>query len=311
LQTEKATLEAGKSQTREQLDSHTQAVITRYGQSINRFLERINAGFGITAPSHTYRGGIPSSTYQLLINQVAVDLGDDTTPTHQPSLRNTLSAGDKSTLALAFFLAQFEQDAGKASKIVVFDDPFTSLDGFRRNQTAYQIFKCGESAAQVILLSHEPGFLKLLWDLVAPSKRKTLQLARIGEANTTIVEWDIDKALLARYRADMDTLLRFISGEGRPLDVIQKIRPVLEGFCQNLYPAQFSEQDTLGVIVTKLHAFGTAHPLSAISGDLDELNVYCRRYHHPDNPSAATEPIDDNELLGYVKRTLKIVGGLL
>jgi len=311
LQSEKATLEADKSRTREELDSHTQDLITRYGQSINGFLDRINAGFRITSPSHTYRGGIPSSTYQLLINQVAVDLGDDATPTDQPSLRNTLSAGDKSTLALAFFLAQFEQDAGKANKIVVFDDPFTSQDGFRRSQTAYQIFKCGGSSAQVILLSHEPSFLKLLWDLAPPSERKTLQLVRIGETNTTIAEWDIEKALRARYRADMDTLQRFISGEGRPLDVIQKIRPLLEGFCQNLYPAQFSEQDTLGVIVTKLQAFGTAHPLSVISSDLDELNVYCRRYHHSENPSAATEAIDDNELLGYVKRTLKIVGGLL
>jgi hypothetical protein len=45
--------------------------------------------------------------------------------------------------------------------------------------------------------------------------------------------------------------------------------------------------------------------------DLDELNIYCRRYHHAENPNAASEPIDDAELLGYVKKTLKLVGSLL
>ena len=41
----------------------------------------------------------------------------------------------------------------------------------------------------------------MFYDRIAPADRKTLQLARIGEENTTIVEWDIDKAVQARYRA--------------------------------------------------------------------------------------------------------------
>jgi wobble nucleotide-excising tRNase len=36
------------------------------------------------------------------------------TPTSQPSFKNTLSAGDRTTLALAFFLAQAEQDQALA-----------------------------------------------------------------------------------------------------------------------------------------------------------------------------------------------------
>jgi hypothetical protein len=83
----------------EQLDAHTQRVITQYGQSINGYLERINAGFRITSPTHTYRGGPPSTSYQILINQNAVDLGDAATPADKPSFKNTLSAGDRSTLA--------------------------------------------------------------------------------------------------------------------------------------------------------------------------------------------------------------------
>ena len=312
LQGEKTTLEEEKTRAREQLDAHTQQVITLYGQSINRYLERINAGFRITTPTHTYRGGPPSTSYQILINQNAVDLGDAETPADRPSFRNTLSAGDRSTLALAFFLAQLEQDANRATKVIVFDDPFTSMDSFRRNHTVHQIYRCGEVCAQVVVLSHEATFLKLLWDRVPAADRKTLQLARVGEDNTTIAEWDIEKAVQARYRADIDTLTRFFSvGNGERMDVIQKIRPVLEGYCRNLYPTQFGEQEMMGSMVQKIRDAGTAHPLYPIVEDLDELNMYCRRYHHAENPNAATEPIDDAEPQGYVKRTLKLAGCLL
>ena len=310
LDGDKLVLEVEKDDVRTRLDAHTAQVIARYGESINRYLERINAGFRITTPTHTYRGGPPSTSYQILINQRAVDLGDAETPVEVPSFRNTLSAGDRSTLALAFFLAQLEQDPDRAAKVVVFDDPFTSLDGFRRNHTVNQIYKCGENSAQVVLLSHEPMFLKLLWDRVRPEDRKALQLGRVGEDNTTIAEWNIERAVQAPYRMDVDTLQRvFADGEGEPRDVIRQIRPVLEGFCRALCPTLFEEREMMGGIIEKIQQAGAAHPLHPIVEDLEELNVYCRRYHHG-TPGAALEPIDDAELQGYVRRTLRLVGHL-
>jgi wobble nucleotide-excising tRNase len=238
-----------------------------------------------------------------------VDIGDPATPLDRPSFKNTLSSGDRTTLALALFFAQLDQDSGRADRVVVFDDPFTSHDKFRRNSTAFHIKRCGETCAQVIVLSHDPDFLKLVWDKIAPESRKTLQLARVGEENTTIAEWDIEKAVQARYRADVDALQNFHNlAEGSPRDVIQKIRPVLEGYCRNLYPVQFLDADMLGTIVGKIRTAGAAHALHPIADDLDELNQFGRRYHHAENPNAASEPIDDNELQGYVKRTLKIAG---
>lgn len=311
LQAEKTALDQQKATAREQLDQHTAQVIAQYGQSINHYLERINAGFRITTPTHTYRGGPPSTSYQILINQNAVDLGDAGTPLDRPSFKNTLSAGDRNTLALAFFLAQLSQDANRASKVVVFDDPFTSMDSFRRSHTVYQIKRCGEMCAQAVVLSHETGFLKMLYDRIDAADRKTLQLVRVGEENTTIAEWDIDKAVQARYKADLETLQRFYSlGEGVDRDVIQKIRPVLEGYCRNLYPTQFGEQELMGGIIAKIRDGDATHPLAPIADDLDELNVYCRRYHHGENPNAATETIDETELASYVGRTLKLVGCL-
>ncbi len=109
----------------------------------------------------------------------------------------------------------------------------------------------------------------------------------------------------------METLQRFFSdGVGQPMDVVQKIRPVLEAFCRTLCPTQFGEQDMMGVIISRIRETGATHPLFGIVEDLDELNMYCRRYHHGEGANPAAEPIDDAELQGYVKQTLKVVGCL-
>jgi wobble nucleotide-excising tRNase len=162
---------------------------------------------------------------------------------------------------------------------------------------------------QVIILSHNPSFLKLLWDKLSPSDRKSLQLARIGEEDTTILEWNIEEALKVQYHADIDVLQKYFSyKDSNPRDVILKIRPIIECYCRTLYPLQFLDCDMLGTVIGKIRAVGSSHPLHKILNDMDELNDFCRRYHHAENPNAVTEPIDDNELNGYVKRTLSLVG---
>ncbi|MGB3539115.1 MAG: AAA family ATPase [Mesorhizobium sp.] len=309
LSADKTDLENEKTTKRERLDEHTAQLIALYGDSINRFLSAFNAGFRISSPTHSYRGGTPSSSYQIIINGVPVDLGDASTPLDKPSFRNTLSAGDRNTLALALFFAQVERHPQRGSLVVVFDDPFTSQDNFRRSHTAYQIKRCGDRCAQVIVLSHDQAFLKLVWDKLESAQRKTLQLVRIGEENTTIAEWDVEKACQARYKLDVETLQRYHAlGEGDPRDVIQKIRPVLEGYCRNLYPTQFGESEMMGGIVSKIRGAGTEHPLFAVADAFEEINEFCRRYHHGESADAAIEPIDDNELQGYAKRTLVLTG---
>ena len=309
LVAEKDDLDGQKTETREQLDRHTEGVIEHYGQSINRNLDRFHADFRISTPTHSYQGGTASSSYRILINEVAIDLGNPGTPVDRPSFKNTLSAGDRSTLALAFFFAEIERDPPRANRIVILDDPFNSQDAFRQSQTVQQIRRLGAACAQVVVLSHNQNFLKMLWDRLPPAERKTLQLGRVGEENTTVSEWDIEEAVKWRYRADVEALQRFYSdNEGNPRDVVQKIRPVLEGYCRNLYPSQFSDQDRLGDIIAKIRGAEEDHPLHEILDHLDDLNAYTSRYHHAENPNAATEPIDDGELRNSVKRTLTLVG---
>jgi wobble nucleotide-excising tRNase len=310
-QSEKKALEDQKEEVRKKLDDYTKQVIGRYEQTINRLLDDFNAGFRITGTSHGYPGGEATSSYQIVINDTAVDLGGEMTPLDRPSFRNTLSSGDKSTLALAFFLAQLDHGSDNAAKVVVFDDPFSSQDSFRKNCTVQKIKKCGEACSQVIVLSHDDRFLKLIWDRLAhlPTQRRCLRLARIGLRDTTVSELDIEVATQAQFLADRQALTDYYIGvEGNPRDVVNKIRPVLETYCRNLYPSQFTPADNLGAIIAKIRNAGATHPLTSIFDELETLNAYTTPYAHG-QPEAATAPIDDNELHGSVKKTLTITGG--
>ena len=311
-QLEKKAIEDNKAAVRNQLDEYTGQVIGRYEQTINQLLDNFNAGFRITGTKHGYPGGVASSSYQILINNTPVDLGDVDTPLDTPSFRNTLSAGDKSTLALAFFLAQLGFDTDRARKIVIFDDPFNSQDGFRQDCTVQKIRKCGQDCAQVIVLSHDPRFLKRVWDRLQTlhAERKCLKLARIGQCDTTICEWDVEEATQALFKADLRVLTEYFnSGIGDPRDVVQKIRPVLESYCKYLSPGLFADTDSLGDIIGKIRNAGAGHQLFTHCDNLDELNNYSTRYHHGEGQHPATEPINEAELQGYVKRTLDFTGG--
>jgi len=308
--TEKGGIENRKARVKDRLDKHTQQVIGSYQKTINRLLEDFQAGFRITEAKHGYPGGVASSTYQILINDTPVELGDASSPIERPSFKNTLSSGDKSTLALAFFLAQLEHDPEKANQIVVFDDPFNSQDSFRKECTVQEIKKYGDTCQQVIVLSHDQNFLKRIWDRLATkaADRKCLYLTRIGVRDTRICAWDIEEATQAPCLLDRKALTDYYrTPEGNPRDIVNKIRPVLETYCRNLYPGEFG-QDTLGTIVGKIRTSGTIHQLFPILGDLDTLNEYTRRYHHGESPNAGTEPINDTELQGFVKKTLMITG---
>ncbi len=81
-----------------------------------------------------------------------------------PSFRNTLSAGDRNTLALAFFFASLDRDPALADKIVVIDDPMTSLDEHRSLTTVHEMRQLHDRVSQMIVLSHSKPFLLGVWN---------------------------------------------------------------------------------------------------------------------------------------------------
>lgn len=308
---DKKALELQKTTAKGKLDKHTESIITHYEKRINDLLKGFNAGFTITNIKRTYPGGTASSTYQVLINGTSVDIGDSTTPIGTPSFRTTLSAGDKNTLAFAFFLAQLEQDDKKAEKVVVFDDPFNSQDRSRRTRTKELIKKCGQECRQILVFSHDPYFLKHLSDSLPSTEEKTLQLSRVGSQNTAMEEWDIEKETKEGYFQDHAALTAYLQEGSKNLrDIARKIRPVLEGYCRYRFPGQFTDKEWLGDMIDKIKAKGTDHHLFSLLDELQSINDYSKKYHHDTNHAKAdTELLDDGELQSFAKRTLTIVGG--
>ena len=309
---EKAQVEARKQTVRTQLDTHTRSIVRPYERRINHYLDAFNAGFRITETGHSYRGGVAASEYQLVINDVNVKVGDRRTPISTPSFKNTLSAGDRTTLALAFFLANLENDAQLGTRVVVFDDPFSSQDAFRRRQTIHEVGRVGASCAQVVVLSHDATFLKQIWEKAPIDDRVALAMLDHRAQGTRITEADLEKACQGRTVTDIDHLQAYLTtGAGELVDVIRKMRVVLEAHCRAMYPYDFSAGDWLGDIVRKIGDAGSTHPAYPIYGDLDRINDYSKEYHHGEDMTDATpDQIDSTELTGFVRSTLQLVNAL-
>jgi wobble nucleotide-excising tRNase len=312
LDAEKRDLEQRKGEVREQLEAHTAGVIRPYENRINHYLDLFNAGFKIVRTDHGYPGGIATSTYQLSIADILVDLGDSRTPIDRPSFKNTLSAGDRATLALAFFLAHLERELDLAERIVILDDPFTSQDAFRRHQTIYEIMRAANACAQIVVLSHDANFLQHLWQKCPTDQRAAMQIIYHPATGSKLAAFDLDDACRGRARAELDDLLAFrATGAGNLREVIKKLRVVLETFFRSNFPGSFLPEDNLGAMLQKIRAGGAGHPAHSHYETLERINDYTANYHHGEDARGAAEPVlDPTELMGYVNTTLKTVNAL-
>jgi wobble nucleotide-excising tRNase len=100
----RAAVEQQRNQARARLEHYRERIFPAYETAINIYLQRFNAGFRLAQVTavNTARGS--SCTYNVVINDRPVAVGSVSTP-GAPSFRNTLSAGDRNTLALAFFFS--------------------------------------------------------------------------------------------------------------------------------------------------------------------------------------------------------------
>ncbi len=101
------------------------------------------------------------------------------------------------------------------------------------------------------------------------------------------------------------------TGAGALLDVIRKMRVVLETYCRTTYPGYFNTNDWLGDIVRKIREGGATHPAQALYDEFDQINGYTSQYHHGEDVADSTpDHIDPAELTGFTRRTLRIVNAL-
>ncbi len=297
----KDALVAEKEAKKAELDLYDAEIFGGYEDEINAVLTRFNAGFRLAHCGKTYVGKTPQSAYCLQFDGADVDISN--ADPGMPSFDSTMSAGDKSTFALAFFLAQLHRDPNLSQKVVVFDDPFTSLDDFRREMTAKAIVRVGEVASQVLVFSHDKYFLDLVRGKVHGASCVAMQISSAG-GNSALEPWDIEREVKEGYLQDHMTLVDFASGatsDAKPMRNL--MRPLLEKYIRYRFPNQIQDDFWLGDML-KIIRSDPNHPLMAQYQELDDINEYTAPFHHDPNT-----PFNHDEVMAHVKRTLAIVGG--
>lgn len=291
---------------RVELEQYRTAVFPQYEVAINSYLQRFNAGFRLTqvAPVNT-RGGSAVS-YSVLINTVAVPLAGGNAP--GPSFRNTLSAGDRNALALAFFFASLDCDPHRAQKIVVIDDPISSLDEHRSLVTIQEMRRLVNAVEQVIVLSHSKPFLCALWQGADTATRAAIKLDRDG-AGSTLTQWDVSEDAITehdrRHRLVLDYLGTHNAADERA--VAAALRPILEPYIRVSYPDVFPPGSLLGPFlgICQQRLNTPQEVLSpADTAELRNLLDYANLFHHDTNPAWQTVTINDAELTHFSQRVL-------
>jgi wobble nucleotide-excising tRNase len=306
----KAITEAARTQARTDLDAYRANAFPGYETTINLYLSRFNAGFRLDrfTPADT-RGG-PSCTYNVVINNTPVPVSGHVPSAGEPSFRNTLSAGDRNTLALAFFFASLDLDPNRSDKIVVVDDPISSLDEHRSLTTVQEVRRLGDQSQQLIVLSHTKAFLCRLWESSDRGARAALQVARQGEGST-FEAWDVDADSETEHDRRHALLSNYLgTSSGDPRAVARAIRPHLESFLRVAFPEEFPASTLLGTFRNLCEQRVGAAREVLTRQDTDELSnlvEYANRFHHDTNPAWETETINDSELHGFVTRTLSFV----
>ncbi|MBI4509950.1 MAG: AAA family ATPase [Deltaproteobacteria bacterium] len=300
----KVDTEAEREKAKVALEQHRAAVFPGYQAAINLYLAKFNAGFRLDSMWYADTRGGPTCRYNALINNTPVAIGPADPASGEPAFRNTLSSGDRHTLALAFFFASLDQDASLASKVVVIDDPICSLDNNRTWATVQEIRRLAERTAQVIVLSHNKPFLCRLSEWADSKRRAALEMVR-EDAGSTLREWNIAEDYITEHDR-RHAMLRSYSAEGKGdmREVARSIRPHLEAFLRVACPGQFEPECRLGNFIDRCEQrVGTAQQIfDGLSiRELKDLNEYASRYHHQ---GSETEPINDGELRGFVGRAL-------
>ena len=299
--------EKARDTARAQLDQYRQSVFVSYRDAINRYLTKFNAGFKLDKVEPINERSGSFCNYDLVINNQAVSVSAAAQTVGNPSFKSTLSAGDRNTLALSFFFSSLELDQDLADKIVVIDDPVSSLDDHRSRATIEEIQWLSKQVKQVIVLSHTKRFLCQIWKELASGAGKALRLSRIGLDGSTIDEWDIQREMISTHQKRYNALTDYICRGQDDEKIARDLRPHLEHFLHVAFPDAFIGGMMVGNFCDVCRdRLGTGTELLSHADvrELEELNKYSREFHHDSITRGQFAPPNPTELVGYVQRVL-------
>ena len=306
----KTRTEQTRDQARAALDRYRTVIFPTYEQAINDYLRRFGASFRLGNVASVNNRGGSSCTYSVVINDVPVSV----TAANGPSFRNTLSAGDRNTLALAFFFASLEQDAANIiRKIVVIDDPMTSLDEHRNRNTLHEMRQLLVRVDQMIVLSHSKPFLCPLWENAAAAVRSAFRIDRVRDGQnqdaSSISSWNVHDDCVSENDRRHEQLQLYLANGDPALEraVATSLRPILEQFMRVAYSPFFPPGTMFGAFLTSCERQkGTPNAIlnAADITQLRHILDYANEFHHDTNPAYQTTLINGQELTDFCRKTV-------
>lgn len=310
----KRVTEEVRDNARQRLDQFRADAFPSYQRALNHYLGRFGAGFGVQGISPADTRGGPTCNYELIINNVSVPVSGGLSAVGEVAFKNTLSSGDRNTLALSFFLSSLDSEPltpnpDLARKIIVIDDPISSFDEHRIFSTVQEIRRLTGRARQLIVLSHNREFLCRIWQGIGRTPATALKLERDANGSTLLL-WDVSNESLTEYDRNHALLRSYATGGSgqNSRAAAQALRPTIEGYLRVARSQHFTPTPRM------LHTFlrqcreRIGGPDEILSDrdtlELEEIVPYADQFHHDTNPAWSTAAIRDAELDSFVRRVL-------
>ncbi|UOG18333.1 AAA family ATPase [Acinetobacter sp. PK01] len=314
---------------REEITKEQEESIKNHKDSINEILQSFHSMIRIKELEKDNRGKGGSTRLKYVITFINNELSALDEEQHHHIFEHILSLGDRSALALSFFLSRFSK-SNNDNSIIILDDPMSSLDRYRKDATIIQIAKLLQNKYQTFVFSHDPFFLSDIYKHSILSKNtncfeievsyKDLDPLKPDSAkyiSSKMIDRDnYDSYVLHSYHKEYNKLYDFVSNgrEADKVEIARSIRPILEAYLRFLYPKEFIKGMWLGDMITKIRQ-ETDH--SSIFYDkngkfssIERINEFSKTYHHAESFDTKIQDLDFSTVQYYAKDTLQFITGL-
>jgi wobble nucleotide-excising tRNase len=307
----------------QQQNTAATAFFSSYQTRINHYLGTIfKTPFRIDSVEHIAPQG--RATQSKINYTLTIDGNPISFDTSQPlSAKECLSEGDKSTIALAFFLSKLDIDPNRQDKILVFDDPLSSLDTNRRTYTIGIIKSALPQLKQVVVLSHNEYFLHAIGKDIPIADKSTLRIKQNFAANTSELEsCDLNELVKNDYFKHLEALEDFRTNPNHSIKdtVLGWLRNVLESHLRFKFYRELrtmTGQQTFGRLISFLDTSSVIFRDNGNRSDIiDNLNlinsVSWMPHHGIPSPNYTTIGINPNtitasELDNLIQDTLRLI----
>ncbi|MGB6014912.1 MAG: AAA family ATPase, partial [Nodosilinea sp.] len=294
-----------------ELGEYSKTIFEGHIETVNKYLKYFTPYIQLRKFSKENSGAKQFVSYSLSVSGETVGF-EKMKGGSRRKVKYSLSEGDKSAFAFAFFLANLENINVK-DKIVVFDDPISSFDQSRRNATINQLLRISQNSKQLFVLTHDIYFAKAL---SRKFEKKTSLCLKIQKkaGKSVIFCHDIESETLTGIFKDINVLNNYIKhgaeNELEKREVIRCIRPIIEGILRIKYFNEIRRDEWIGDMIGKIESSVEGGRLFRLKKNLDEIvdiNSYSKEFHHSDPTNPWGDVINDEELRLYVQKTLLLI----